>query len=878
MAQPAFSYHRPLLIIDKKGTLGSLIINDLPKKQVVVFVTSKKYSPEKNVVILPYGPGVPRIPDNTFSTIIAADLSVNEIKDYSPSLLEKAKKDNSKLYFINNVYSLTMNFLQIYKKCMAHASLILYADIISEKIPFANRAELLISSAVKNNKLVLQNSGLDIIYPVLEKDFITWIINVLLEDKPPRVLCLFTSLGVTELSFARYLTEKLDDLVVILKDNNAESEPLLLPKNSIFIPPADYSVQQELRKVNFKNFAQINNVKVKMTKIKDKNENTTLLVIAAVLLVIFLLISTPLFFLFLGKLALQGSISQLGSVKLSSSAALAQAAVDNFSLAKSTDMPLKFVCSIVGINQSCSQLSDDMDAGEGLGQAMIYVSNAAEDFRTANSNSSKVNDGLANIRYALTIVNQLEAEKKFSGLPVYYQQEIDFSSNLASQVLTVLPDLFGYSGSRQYLILFLNNNELRPGGGFIGSYAQLTVKNGVIGKPVVHDVYEADGQLQGHVNPPDPLQKYMGLTNWFLRDSNFSVDQYQNAKTESYFYKLETNNNADGVITIDSSLIQDLLSLTGPIMVTDYNQTVTADNFFQLTEDHAEQKFFPGSQAKKDFLSSFSTALRQKLMTHPLSIRQIIDFTLNELQQKHLSFYVNNNIVQQALSQTVFGQDETDLQILNNGSGVFDFFADNEANVGGNKDNHYIKRSFSHEIQVGADGSITHTVNITLSNPSQTGNPYSGDYKVFMRLIIPKSAAINQLSINKQIQNIVSPNQSTNPIYKGHEILSRTGLTVYQENVYGKTSYGFYLDVKSGTTTTVSLTYLLGQKLSGTQNYSLMLYKQPGTNADTTQFSLQTYPSWKIDSTDNQAIVTNNSLTEQLPLLNDKIIHVSLSK
>ncbi len=878
MAQSTFNYHRPLLIIDRYGTLGSLIINNLPQKQVVIFVTNKNFSPEKNVVVLPYGPSVPRIPDNTFSTILAIDFIDREIKDYSPALLEKAKKDNSKLYFMNNVYEVSMNFLNVYKKCMSHASLILYADIISENIPFANRAELLLTSAYKHNKIILFNSGIDIIYPVLEKDISTWMIEILLEDKPPRILCLFTPQGVTELTFARYIKEKLEDLIVVLKDNNNENKQLLLPKNCIFIPPNNYSIEQFISKINSKKIEQIKTVKVKKTIIKNKNENKHLLIIAGVLLVIFLLIAAPLFFMLLGRLSLQSSIGQLGSNQIANSSSLAQAAVDNFSLAKKTDMPLLFVCSLVGIRTSCNQLVDDMDAGMGLGQAMIYVSAAVNDFQQSKSNSNRVNDGIANIRYALTIVNQLQAENKLAGLPTNYQKEIQLSSNLASQVLTILPDLFGYSGSRRYLLLFLNNNELRPGGGFIGSYADLSVKNGMISKPEVHDVYEADGQLQGHVDPPVPLQKYLGLTNWFLRDSNFSVDSYQNAKTESYFYKLETNNNADGVVTIDSTLIQDLLTLTGPIAVNNYNQTVTSNNFFQLTENHAEQKFFPGSHAKKDFLSSFGAALSQQLSEHPLSVRQLMDFVFNELQQKHLSFYVNNDLVEKALMQTVFGQDENNLQTAVNHIGINDFFADNEANVGANKDNHYLKRTFSHEVVVNADGSITHTVNITLNNPVQNGNIYAGDYKVFMRLLIPQSAAINQLSINKQIQNIVSPDQSTNPLYKGHQILSQTGLPVFQENVYGNTSYGFYLDVKSGTTSTISLTYLLGEKLTGTDSYSLMLYKQPGTNNDITQFSIQADSAWKINTTDNQGIVTNSSLTEQFPLASDKMIHVSLNK
>jgi len=48
--------------------------------------------------------------------------------------------------------------------------------------------------------------------------------------------------------------------------------------------------------------------------------------------------------------------------------------------------------------------------------------------------------------------------------------------------------------------------ELRPGGGFIGSYAILSVDKGKITNFKIYDVYDADGQLKNHIEPPFAIE------------------------------------------------------------------------------------------------------------------------------------------------------------------------------------------------------------------------------------------------------------------------------------------------------------------------------------------------------------------------------------
>jgi len=64
--------------------------------------------------------------------------------------------------------------------------------------------------------------------------------------------------------------------------------------------------------------------------------------------------------------------------------------------------------------------------------------------------------------------------------------------------------------------------ELRPGGGFIGSYGILTMDKGKVSDFKIHDVYDADGKLKASIEPQFPVRRYLKLPHLFLRDSNFS--------------------------------------------------------------------------------------------------------------------------------------------------------------------------------------------------------------------------------------------------------------------------------------------------------------------------------------------------------------------
>ena len=101
--------------------------------------------------------------------------------------------------------------------------------------------------------------------------------------------------------------------------------------------------------------------------------------------------------------------------------------------------------------------------------------------------------------------------------------------------------LLGLEKPQTYLLLFQNNTELRPGGGFISSYAVVRDKQG---KPEILKV-EGTETLDNHQllkptcpAPPAPIKKYLGIDRWFFAIT-IGRRIFPKAKQALALYKLE---------------------------------------------------------------------------------------------------------------------------------------------------------------------------------------------------------------------------------------------------------------------------------------------------------------------------------------------------
>lgn len=409
-------------------------------------------------------------------------------------------------------------------------------------------------------------------------------------------------------------------------------------------------------------------------------------------------------------------------------------------------------------------------------------------------------------------------------------------------LIPILPQIVGMDRQKNYLILFQNNEELRPGGGFIGSYALISFDKGKVGDITVHNTYDADGLLKKHIEPYFIGRRYIQV-HLYLRDSNFDVDFLKNAQKAAYMLQQETGQHVDGVIAIDVSFVKSLIDVIAPVSVWQYHETIDANNFFLVTETHSDKHSFFGSTQKQDFLHALLSAVLIKFDTHRFSYSlRIIPKILDGVKQKHLLFALMDPRLQTALTQSRLSSALYDPRKNEKGS-VNDFLGINEANIGINKANYFLKRSISQNTTIQRDGSIAEVLKITYTNTTKYQKWPSGNYRAYVRIIVPLHTALTGITIDNVSQKIV-PAVTDYRRYESVDFHPPDGLEVDRAEEEGKTIYGFIVSVGLVSTKTVTISYQLPDFMkihTPSATYDLYIFKQPGMDHDPFAFSL-TYP------------------------------------
>lgn len=185
-----------------------------------------------------------------------------------------------------------------------------------------------------------------------------------------------------------------------------------------------------------------------------------------------------------------------------------------------------------------------------------------------------------------------------------------------------LPAILGWEGSRRYLVLTQNPAELRPTGGYIGSFGTVTFDKGRITERRFQDVFLLDLPWDyPFVTPPPALARYLlGPTQpWQLADANWSPDFPTSAQEAVRLYRNEGGSGAvDGVLGITTYTIDELLAITGPVTVPAYDVTIATGETTLKTLQNTRVASDPATN-RKAFLSAFADKLFDALLALPPS-------------------------------------------------------------------------------------------------------------------------------------------------------------------------------------------------------------------------------------------------------------------
>ena len=380
----------------------------------------------------------------------------------------------------------------------------------------------------------------------------------------------------------------------------------------------------------------------------------------------------------------------------------------------------------------------------------------------------------------------------------------------AKDIAQELPCILGADQKRVYLLLFQNNMELRPTGGFIGSFAIAGVEKGRLVDIEIQDVYSADGQLKGHVEPPEPIKKYLGETGWYLRDSNWDPDFSVSAQRAEWFLDKELGLAVDGVVSLDLEAVKKLLDVVGEVEVPDFSKTISSKNLYEETRSQIEENYFPGSRIKANFLMAVASSLITKV-SNPENIDKVRlgRGIVLALEERNIQVFLHNAPALKALENLGWTGGLPSEVCQNPCFG--DWIGLAEANVGVNKANYYIERKMDMTVLL-KEGLIKRTLTITWKNKADKKMEEKGKYKAYVRILVPRGDfAEGQKKIG---QNFF-------------------GFSPELEAIRGHIEAGTLVEVFPQESSTVSFSWTSPAEIPGEKGeYVLLIRKQAGTIAD----------------------------------------------
>lgn len=382
-------------------------------------------------------------------------------------------------------------------------------------------------------------------------------------------------------------------------------------------------------------------------------------------------------------------------------------------------------------------------------------------------------------------------------------------------VISRLPEIAGSGegNKKKYLVIFQNNNELRPTGGFLTAYAVIYIEDGKITTEKSDDIYELDKKFTQKIAIPATLGKYLTTEKyWNLRDMNIDPDFSRSMETFLANYQTVKGEpqDIDGIIAIDTQVLTGLIDVLGPVEVSGYgtfsnelDKKYSAPQIIIALSEIITRPTPYIREDRKGILGPMMSAILTKVYSaQKEQFPALFQFAVKAIEGKHAQAYFMNEELQAAADKiNLTGK----MIAPTDGS---DFLAIVDANLGGAKSNLFIDYNVTQTILTPENGELNKRIVINYKN-SQAGD---------------------NCNLEAGLLCLNSTNNDWNRIYLplGSKLITAKGYksepSVYDEN--GFTIIDGYFSLNPDSTAKIDLEYTV--PYTNEQNYVLKIWQQAG--------------------------------------------------
>lgn len=423
-----------------------------------------------------------------------------------------------------------------------------------------------------------------------------------------------------------------------------------------------------------------------------------------------------------------------------------------------------------------------------------------------------------------------------------------------NSVVTLLKAVLGTQSTKEYLLAFQNNNEVRATGGFIGSLAQIAIHDGTLRVVEVpgRGAYEINDDFDLKIVPPRPL--WLINNAWQIQDANWWPDWPTSAAKLIWFYETARGFPINGIISLTPDVMIDLLRVTGEVNLQEkYGVTVTADNFLSTVQDIS---FDQQENRPKAIIADLMPVVISRLLN--TNAGQLLD-TLTAVNQslatKQLLLYFADPDLEKLVRDLGWGGEVRQTPA--------DYLSVVHTNIGGGKTDLVMATEIEHKAEIQPDGSIIDTVTIIRRHNGATDDPQQRVKNMdYVRIYVPSGSTLIEAGSFSQIDSGLLQFPTAGAIadddlerLEGNVVTHETsGTRIYGQ--FDKTVFANWIGVEVGGTTIATLKYRLPLTIGDSPTYQLLLQKQSGTRGDAFTSTL----SWAPRAYGIEQVVPNEGI------------------
>ncbi len=410
-------------------------------------------------------------------------------------------------------------------------------------------------------------------------------------------------------------------------------------------------------------------------------------------------------------------------------------------------------------------------------------------------------------------------------------------------IIEKIPWLLGKDSSRSYLMIFQNDGELRPSGGFWTAYSTLSVKDGKVTPGTASNIYDLDDKIASRIPAPRLIKNYhIGVPYLNLRDSNLSPDFPTDAQIflDQYTKATGKKDKFDAIIAIDTKILVDMVEILGKLDTRVGTFTANPDKrcwgcpsiIYDMSWISGRPRNYI-EKNRKDFMNPLMSALLANIMgSEKTKMAPIIEAFFKNVNEKHLLVYFPNEEMQKIGDIANITGKIVDVEKN------IDYFHLNDTNFASAKSNFFITQKIKHEINI-KNNIAEHKISVTYTNPNPASNCNleKGDlclnaarYRDLFRFYVPIGSNLTKMT-GSEIEPVK------------YEELNKQVFEGFYGNKYALNAQS---NIKN------SIQYTSGAKIGSI--YTLLLQKQPGTKPVQYELTINGQKQEKFDWVSDKTI------------------------